>query len=246
MTAPVTADDDATAAVGAFTTSRSWSATFRGRRRSTATCSGAAVVRRDGARSVWLDLGKGAFLALETTAEPETRARPARASGRGSTCSRSPSAATSAAPGSGGWRRPRSRSTTARRTRSTCGTPKGTGLASHIGQTRRSAELASVTFLTDGGRGESLRVACDDGASVFEVARAAGVAITTACVGKATCGLCRVKIVGGEDVLTPLNTAERKHLGNVYFINKLRLSCQARVSGDVVVEIPGPARALPR
>jgi len=93
--------------------------------------------------------------------------------------------------------------------------------------------LASVTFLPAG-----VKIECADGESVFEVGRRAGIAITTACVGKASCGLCRVKIVGGEANLTPLNAAERKHLGNVYFITKLRLSCQARVCGDVVVQLP--------
>jgi uncharacterized 2Fe-2S/4Fe-4S cluster protein (DUF4445 family) len=96
--------------------------------------------------------------------------------------------------------------------------------------------LPSVTFLPAG-----VRVECAAAESVFEVARRAGIEVTTACVGKATCGLCRVKIVDGEAHLTPFNAAERKHLGNVYFINKLRLSCQARVGeGDVVVELPGP------
>jgi ferredoxin, 2Fe-2S len=98
--------------------------------------------------------------------------------------------------------------------------------------------LPSVTFL-ESGQTEGTRVPCSEGESVFEVARRSGVPITTACVGKATCGLCRVKVVGGEASLTPLNMAERKHLGNVYFINKLRLSCQARVSGDVTVELQG-------
>lgn len=73
---------------------------------------------------------------------------------------------------------------------------------------------------------------------MFEVGRRAGVAISTACVGKATCGLCRVKVVGGEDHLSAFNAAERKHLGNVYFITKQRLACQARVCGDVIVEVP--------
>jgi 2Fe-2S ferredoxin len=60
-------------------------------------------------------------------------------------------------------------------------------------------------------------------------------------VGKATCGLCRVKIVAGEEFLSPFNALERKHLGNVYFITKERLSCQARVTGgDIVVEVPPP------
>jgi 2Fe-2S ferredoxin len=82
---------------------------------------------------------------------------------------------------------------------------------------------------------------CAQGDSVFEVARRAGVSVATACVGKASCGLCRVKVLVGEAHLTPLNSAERKHLGNVYFINKLRLSCQARLAdggGDVTVEVP--------
>ena len=96
--------------------------------------------------------------------------------------------------------------------------------------------MPSVTFQPSG-----LRVACEAGESVFEVARRAGLAISTACVGKATCGLCRIKILDGEAVLTPFNAAEKKHLGNVYFITKMRLACQTRVSGDVVVELPPPA-----
>jgi 2Fe-2S ferredoxin len=92
--------------------------------------------------------------------------------------------------------------------------------------------LPSVTFQPSG-----LRVDCAEGESVFEVGRRAGVDISTACVGKATCGLCRVKVLAGEAALSPLNAAEKKHLGNVYFINKLRLACQSRVSGDVVVEL---------
>jgi ferredoxin, 2Fe-2S len=92
-----------------------------------------------------------------------------------------------------------------------------------------------VTYLPSG-----IRLACDDGESVFHVAQKAKLAITTACNAKATCGLCRVKVISGEAHLTPINDAEKKHLGNVYFITRQRLSCQARISGgDVVVEIPG-------
>lgn len=81
------------------------------------------------------------------------------------------------------------------------------------------------------------------GESVFEAGRRAGVAIPTACVGRATCGLCRVKIVAGEDALTPMNADEKKHLGNTYFITKLRLSCQARLAGDrVTVRLPDARR----
>ncbi len=99
--------------------------------------------------------------------------------------------------------------------------------------------MAAITYQPSG-----TRVPCAPGESVFEVARRAGVRVPTACAGQANCGLCRVKVVSGEEHLTPFNAAERKHLGNVYFITKLRLSCQARIregaaEAEVVVAIPG-------
>lgn len=86
------------------------------------------------------------------------------------------------------------------------------------------------------------RITCADGESVFEVGHRSGVPIATICVGKGTCGTCRVKVLSGEEFLTPFNAAETKHLGNVYFITKERLSCQSRLrgGGDVVVSVPPP------
>jgi 2Fe-2S ferredoxin len=87
---------------------------------------------------------------------------------------------------------------------------------------------------------------CADGESVLEVARRHGVPIATACAGQATCGLCRVKILAGEPFLPPFGPGDRKHLGNVYFITKERLACQARVrGGDVVVAVPPIRRSDP-
>jgi uncharacterized 2Fe-2S/4Fe-4S cluster protein (DUF4445 family) len=83
-----------------------------------------------------------------------------------------------------------------------------------------------------------LVVPCADGETLFDAARRVGLAVPTACVGQGTCGLCRVKVIAGEQHLSPQNAVEVKHLGNTYFITKLRLSCQARVSGDVTVRIP--------
>ena len=80
---------------------------------------------------------------------------------------------------------------------------------------------------------------CKDGESVFVCARRNGILLPTACAGKATCGLCRVKMIAGEEHVAPINRDEQKHLGNTYFITKLRLSCQCIVSGgDVTVSIP--------
>ncbi|HEY0706674.1 MAG TPA: 2Fe-2S iron-sulfur cluster-binding protein [Polyangia bacterium] len=80
----------------------------------------------------------------------------------------------------------------------------------------------------------NVTIECAPGESLFDVARRNGVPVATACAGKATCGLCRMKVLDGEANLTPFNAGERKHLGNVYFITKERLSCQARVTGGAV------------
>lgn len=93
--------------------------------------------------------------------------------------------------------------------------------------------MPTITYLPAGVTAEYT-----DGESVFEVGRRAGVAIETACVGKATCGLCRVKIIAGAEHLNPFSEDEEKHLGNVYFITKVRLSCQTRPrGGDITVEL---------
>lgn len=103
---------------------------------------------------------------------------------------------------------------------------------------RYKRAVASVTFQPFG-----TTVAIADGESLFDAGRRAGVPIPTACVGKATCGLCRVKILVGEAALTPMNSDEKRHLGNTYFISKLRLSCQARAAvgaGDATIEVALP------
>lgn len=77
-----------------------------------------------------------------------------------------------------------------------------------------------------------------DGESVFEVGRRAGVDIDTACVGKGTCGLCRVRVVEGEASLAPYTDVENKHLGNLYHLTRIRLSCRAvATGGDIVVDL---------
>ena len=67
----------------------------------------------------------------------------------------------------------------------------------------------------------------------------------TACGGKGSCGLCRIKIVAGEEGLPPISPEEKKHLGNTYFISKLRLSCRIRPTANLVVLLPDAARGAP-
>jgi ferredoxin len=97
--------------------------------------------------------------------------------------------------------------------------------------------MARVTFEPVG-----VTIELADGQSMFEAARGEGLLLPTACVGRGTCGLCRVKILEGAEHLPPPNAVEKRHLGNTYFITRLRLSCQLQPAGDVKVEIPDLAK----
>jgi ferredoxin len=91
----------------------------------------------------------------------------------------------------------------------------------------------------------ALQIECAAGETVFAAARRQNVPIPTACVGRGTCGLCRVKVLEGEAALSPLNSVEKRHLGNTYYITKLRLSCQAQLVGEdatVTLLIPDAAK----
>jgi len=76
------------------------------------------------------------------------------------------------------------------------------------------------------------------GSTLFEAGARVSAGIDTACVGKGTCGLCRVKIISGAQHLAPYSDEERKHLGNVYHLTKVRLACRATLAdGDVTIQI---------
>lgn len=96
---------------------------------------------------------------------------------------------------------------------------------------------ASIRFLPD-----DVVVSCEPGETVFDVGRRHGIAIETACVGRATCGLCRVRVVGGEEHLSALTSHDERHLGNVYHLTKVRLSCQAVIGGGSVTVDVAPKR----
>lgn len=85
-----------------------------------------------------------------------------------------------------------------------------------------------ITFLPSGKE-----VDLAEGQSLFEAARGLGLPVDTACVGKGTCGLCRVRVVAGEEHFNAYSQVESKHLGNVYFLTKVRLACQTRMATPV-------------
>lgn len=101
--------------------------------------------------------------------------------------------------------------------------------------------MPKVTFVglpdPSGAPGADVAVEVPAGATVFEAGAKVSAGIDTSCVGKGTCGLCRVKIVAGGEHLPPFTDEERKHLGNVYHITKIRLSCRCKLAGDVTVQV---------
>jgi ferredoxin, 2Fe-2S len=92
-----------------------------------------------------------------------------------------------------------------------------------------------VTIL--GVNGADCVVEVHPGQTLFEAGAKVSAGIDTACVGKGTCGLCRVKIVAGAEHLNPFTDEERKHLGNVYHITKVRLACRSKPAGDVTISV---------
>ena len=93
--------------------------------------------------------------------------------------------------------------------------------------------MPTITFLPAG-----ITETYQDGESIFTVGQRARADIPTACVGKGTCGLCRVRVVEGAASLNTYTDLEHKHLGNLYHITRVRLSCRAiAAGGDIVVDL---------
>jgi ferredoxin len=92
-----------------------------------------------------------------------------------------------------------------------------------------------ITIQRDGA--DTLTAEIREGESLFDAGAKVTAGIDTACVGKGTCGLCRVKIVSGAEHTNPFTDEERKHLGNVYHITKVRLACRTRPTGDVTLQV---------
>jgi len=90
-----------------------------------------------------------------------------------------------------------------------------------------------VTFLPSG-----ITVEVRAGTTVFQAAARAEVAIPSQCGGKCACALCRVKVVDGAELISPMRWEEEGHMGNAFFLTAERLSCQVQVFGDLTVQVP--------
>jgi ferredoxin len=80
--------------------------------------------------------------------------------------------------------------------------------------------------------------------SLLQILKDNGVQIKSSCGGVASCRDCIIKVLSGEDHLTPPGFAEIKLLGNVFHLTKERLSCQTKVMGEVTIDISEQSQSL--
>jgi uncharacterized 2Fe-2S/4Fe-4S cluster protein (DUF4445 family) len=91
-----------------------------------------------------------------------------------------------------------------------------------------------VNFLPEGREAE-----VDEGATLLDAARAAGVHVGAICGGEGLCGKCRVVVRDGDGAV---DAAASEHLSADETAGGYVLACKAKVSGDVTVEVPPESR----
>ncbi|MBM4277476.1 MAG: DUF4445 domain-containing protein [Deltaproteobacteria bacterium] len=88
-----------------------------------------------------------------------------------------------------------------------------------------------VTFQPSGKRGE-----IHEEKTILEASRELGVQIESLCGGEKTCGKCKVKLLEGE--LSPFTDEEGKFISESERLEGYRLSCSARIRGNVLIFVP--------
>ena len=96
--------------------------------------------------------------------------------------------------------------------------------------------MHKVTFKFENS--EDIIVFAAFGESLLEVARKTNVAIDAPCSGNASCGKCRVKLVGGE-----LESKKTRHITDEDYAEGWRLACVSTINADVEVLVPDIASA---
>jgi uncharacterized 2Fe-2S/4Fe-4S cluster protein (DUF4445 family) len=105
------------------------------------------------------------------------------------------------------------------------------------------AEGSLVVFTPSGKRGRF-----DDGTNLLDAARSLGVDLDSVCGGRGICGRCQVVVAEGEfakhgisssaDHLSPFSEPEARYRERSGLAPERRLGCHARISGDLVVDVP--------
>ena len=106
-----------------------------------------------------------------------------------------------------------------------------------------ATEQVKVVFTPSGHRG-----LVPIGTPVLSAARQLGVDIDSVCGGRAMCGRCQIDIATGEfakhglksnhDHLAAITPVEMRYAEKRGLIDGRRLSCQAKLRGNVVIDVP--------
>jgi adenylate cyclase len=114
-------------------------------------------------------------------------------------------------------------------------------LAARVVRDRLNRRRAvTVTYAT----GRSVEVL--PGTTILEASRSAGIPHAAICGGRGRCSTCRVRVHRGSENLTPMSEEEAHVLARVGAPPGVRLACQARPAGPVMVEPLLPPTASPR
>ena len=104
-----------------------------------------------------------------------------------------------------------------------------------------------IVFMPSGKRGRFPR-----GTAVLEAARSLGVDVDSVCGGRAMCGRCQVEVAEGDFAKHGINSAEKNVTAQGEAEHRFRerrglgdgrrLSCQARLESDVVIDVPATSQ----
>lgn len=75
--------------------------------------------------------------------------------------------------------------------------------------------------------------------SLLEQCLSKGIKIRSVCKGVPSCAECRIQVVEGMSNLLPPAQAELNILGNNYYLDGRRLSCQCRIFGPITISVAG-------
>ncbi len=83
---------------------------------------------------------------------------------------------------------------------------------------------------------QNVEVDLNPNKSVLNIALENGIQIHSICKGVPSCAECRIKIAEGEHNINKPSKAELSLIGNSYYIDGRRLSCQVRCFGPVTID----------
>jgi adenylate cyclase len=84
------------------------------------------------------------------------------------------------------------------------------------------------------------------GLTVLEMSRAAGIPHAAVCGGRGRCSTCRIRVNAGLETITPATEGEAKVLERIHAVERVRLACQVRPTGDLDITPLLPPTATPR